>query len=91
MLRWLTVMIVVLAAAPAMAQEQVPALTTLLPVLSTDAARMANELTALMKAAQDAEGKAAYWKDACQSTVQCGPGAEITVGSAPNAFVPNPK
>lgn len=80
MFRWSMAVVAVLLAVPAMAQEQVPALTTLLPVLSTDAARMANELTALMKAAQDTEAKAAYWKDACQSTRECGPGREIDVG-----------
>lgn len=84
MFRWLMAMVVVLAAVPAMAQEQVPALTTLLPVLSTDAARMANELTALMKAAQDAEAKAAYWQDACRSTPECGgPAAQVSAATKP--------
>lgn len=65
-------LIAMLVASPAFAQDDGPSLSTLLPVLSTDAARMANELTALMKAAQDAQARAEYWQDACKSTPECG-------------------
>lgn len=56
----------------AQAQAQAPRLSDLAPIMATDASRTVNEMMALIKLAQAAEAKAAYWEDACRSTVQCG-------------------
>lgn len=57
---------------PAMAQTPLPDFSTVSPVIATDVNRVAAELTVLLKIAQDAEARAAYWQNACKSTPECG-------------------
>ena len=41
-------------------------------VATTDAARLMNELDAIMKQYGVLKGQASYWEDACKSTPGCG-------------------
>lgn len=52
--------------------DEPPPLTTLIPVLSTDLQRLASEMGILAQAAQAADARAAWWRDACVSTPECG-------------------
>jgi len=79
-MRRLLALVLVLAAAPAAAQQAqpLPQLSDLVPVLATDATRLVNEINLLTRLAQGFEGQAAYWQDACRSTPECGGKPTVT-------------
>jgi hypothetical protein len=49
-----------------------PMVDALTIVATTDAARLMNELDAIMKQYGVLKGQASYWEDACKSTPGCG-------------------